>query len=38
MIKLIKGLYYGTLLTGLIGCIWTVSYMEYIEFLKYGIM
>ena len=35
---MLKNLYYGGLLCGLIGCIWAVSYMEYLDFIKYGIM
>ena len=35
---MLKNLYYSVLLLGVFGCYWLVSYMEYVEYIKYGIM
>lgn len=38
-IQNIRGCVYSTIiLTPLLACYWLISYMEYLEYLKYGIM
>lgn len=35
---MLKNLYYSVLLLGVFVCVSAASYMEYLEYLKYGIM